>query len=166
MPILREVPVAWASVLAPNTQFEPAWELQVTLTKEQAEQLQEEAKAINKKGLKFKEEEGKITFRFRRKVARADGNGENKPPLVCGPGGKDDLWDKLIGNGSICNIQYGLSEYNNKFGKGVTSDLKGVQVIHHVPYGEQDGDGFGEAFNDNPKQSEESSNSYDDEDFS
>ena len=165
MPILYNVPVNWANVLAPNTQFEPAWEIQVTLTKEQADKLQEEAQAINKKGLKFKTEDGKITFRFRRKVQRADGNGENSPPVVCGPLGKDDRWTRLIGNGSICNVQYGISEYNNKFGKGVTTDLKGVQVLIHVPFGEADGEGFGEADVSSTPSKEKDSESYDDEDF-
>jgi len=166
MPILREVPVMWAQVLSPSTQFEPAWEIQVLLTDEQAAQLKEEAKAVNKKGIKLKTEDGATSFRFRRKVARADGNGENKPPLVCGPKGKDDHWDKLIGNGSICNIQYSFSEFNNKYGVGVTSDLKGVQVIKHIPFGEQDGEGFGEVNVSVDSRNTPNKESFDDEDFS
>jgi hypothetical protein len=162
MAILRNVPVQWASVTKPNIQFEPAWEIQVTLTTEQAKELVAEAKAINPKGIKIKnEDDGTKTYRFKRKVKKADGVTENKAPVVCGPGGKDDVFDKLIGNGSICNIQYGFAAYDNKFGKGVVSDLKGVQVIVHVPFGVQDGDEFGATDSTPPKKDE----SYDDGDF-
>jgi hypothetical protein len=163
MAILRNVPVMWCSVIKPNTQFEPAWEVQVTLTPEQAKELVAEAKALNPKGIKIKnEDDGTKTYRFKRKVKKADGVTENNPPVVCGPGGKNDVFTALIGNGSICNIQYGFAAYDNKFGKGVVSDLKGVQVIVHKPFGVQDGDEFGSVDSSAPKASEE----YDDGDFS
>jgi hypothetical protein len=162
MAILRNVPVQWASVIKPNTMFQPCWEIQVTLTPEQAKELVAESKAVQSKGVKVKnEDDGTKTFRFKRKVMKADGLSENNPPVVCGPGGKDDKFDKLIGNGSICNIQYGFAAYDNKFGKGVVADLKGVQVIHHVPFGVSDGDEFGATDSTPPKKDE----SYDDGDF-
>jgi hypothetical protein len=165
---LDNVKVNWANVLAPSTQFEPAWEIQATFASEaQAQEFVNESKIVDPKakGIKLKENDaGEKVYRFRRKVERADGNGENNPPLVCGPGGKDDPWDKLIGNGSVCNIQYAFLPYNNKFGKGVTVDLKGVQVIEHVAFGVQDGDEFDAA--DSPAApSTSSSNEFDDDDF-
>lgn len=167
MALLKEVKVNWANVLSPNTQFEPAWEIQATFnSEEQAKEFLDLSKSVDPKGkgLKLKENEnGEKTFRFRRKVERADGKGENKAPLVCGPGGKDDLWDKLIGNGSVCNIQFAVLPYKNKFGSGVTCDLKGVQVIEHVPYGAQDGDEF--ESKDSPQAPTTSSNEFDDDDF-
>ena len=163
MPVLKKVPVFWASVLTPNTQFEPSWEIQVELTNEQAATIQAEAKAINKKGVKISEEDGKKFIRFRRKVARADGKGNNPAPIVLGPDGEP--FERLIGNGSICNVQYALSGYDNKFGKGVTTDLKGVRVLVHVPYGEQDGDGLLDDDEDPvSKPSARSGNEYDDDD--
>jgi hypothetical protein len=163
MAILRNVPVSWASVQKPNVMFEPCWEIQVTLTSEQAKELVAESKGVNPKGIKVKnEDDGTKTFRFRRKVAKSDGSGENKPPVVCGPLGKDDKFDKLIGNGSICNIQYGFAAYDNKFGKGVVTDLKGVQVLVHVPFGVQDGDEFGSA---DPSSDTTKKEEYDDGDF-
>jgi hypothetical protein len=160
MPVLKNVKVSWASVQKPNIQFEPCWEIKVHLNKEQASKLQAEAKALNPKGIKIKQEGDEFTFRFKRKVEKADGT-ENKAPVVCGPGGIDDKFTRLIGNGSICNVQYLLIAYDNKkFGKGITTDLKGVQVLEHVPYGEADGEAFGSA-NDKPIES----NSYDDGDF-
>ena len=165
MPVLKNVKVSWASVQKPNIMFEPAWEIQVHLSDEQAKDLQAEAKAILPKGIKIKvDDNGEKTFRFRRKVARADGQGENKPPVVCGMGGKDDVFEDLIGNGSICNVQYVLVKYDNpKFGKGITTDLKGVQVVHHVPFGVQDGDEFGSAAKESTSTKDD--DSFDDGDF-
>jgi hypothetical protein len=158
MPVLKKVPVQWASVLVPNTKFEHAWEVQVELTKDQADDLQAEAKALHKKGIKITQEEDKFFFRFKRKVHRADGTGDNNPPVVKGPDGEE--FTKLIGNGSVCNVQYGLVRYDNaKFGSGVTTDLKGIRVLVHVPFGEQDGEGLDDDVDVN------SSNSEYDEDF-
>lgn len=171
MAVLKEVEVRWAQVLTPDTRFEPVWTIEAILTEDHKDQLIAESKSVDPKGkgVKIKEDDnGNPIFRFRRKVNKADGSGENQPPLVCGPGGKDDKWDKLIGNGSICNIQYRAVPYENKFGKGVILDLKGVQVVHHVPYGAQDGDEF-EAV-DTPSKPRtpapaSDSNEYDDDDF-
>jgi hypothetical protein len=164
MAVLKKVPVQWASVITPSTQFDHQWEIQVELTKDQADALKEEAKAVHKKGIKIKEEGGKFYFRFRRKVKRADGT-DNSAPVVIGPDGKP--FTQLIGNGSICNVQYGFVAYKHaKFGEGVTNDLKGVRVIEHVPYGERDGDGLMDDDDDTPtvKKSHHSSNEYDDDD--
>lgn len=164
MPILKNVPVQWASVINPSTQFEHQWEIQVELTKDQADQLKEEGKALHKKGIKIKEENGKLFFRFRRKVKKPDGT-DNPAPVVIGPDGQP--FDKLIGNGSICNVQYSLVAYKHaKFGEGVTNDLKGIRVIEHVPYGERDGDGLMDDDDSSgpKKSSHHSSNEYDDDD--
>ena len=158
MPVLRNVEVRWANVLEPNTAFTPQWEIQVMLSKEQAEALKEEAKGIHKKGIKIKEENGELSYRFRRKVERPDGS-HNAAPVVLGPNGED--FKKLIGNGSICHVQYSFSGYDNKFGQGVVNDLKGLRVITHVPYGEQDGEGLLDDGDTPPKKS---SNDYDDDD--
>lgn len=129
MAVLRNVKVNWASVQTPNTQFEPCWEIQAVFNSDaQKDEFLAESKKIDPKGkgVKIKEDnDGNFVFRFRRKVERADGKGENSPPLVCGPKGKDDPFDAMIGNGSVCNIQYAFLPYSNKFGKGVTVDLKG-----------------------------------------
>jgi hypothetical protein len=169
MPVLRNVKVSWASVQKPNIQFEPAWEVRVHLTPELAKQLQAEAKAIHKKGIKLTtEDNGELTFRFRRRVARPDGT-ENKPP-VCFDKNKQPF-SKLIGNGSICDVQYSFTPYDNKFGSGVTNDFKGIMVKELIAYGEQDGEGF-EVEDDEdelgatPSEStKKDSNEYDDEDF-
>lgn len=143
MSVLRKVKVSWAKVLAPDTRFTPQWVIDVHLEKEHIDQLNKEAQEINPKfKVKLKtEDDGSKSIKLKRFVTKADG-GANNPPLVCGPKGKDDPWDKLIGNGSVCNVQYTLVPYDNKFGKGVTNDLKGVQVLEHVSFAVQDGDEF------------------------
>ena len=175
MAVLRAVEVKWASVQKPNVMYDPQWEiLAIFNSDEQANSFLAEAKEIcPPKGKVPKlrvEEDGRKGFRFRRRVERADGEGENQAPLVCGPGGKDDIFTQQIGNGSVCNIQYTFNKYDNKFGKGVTVDLKGVQVLTHVPFGVQDGDEFGEEESKSSNKSSSSddntdSNEYDDEDF-
>lgn len=166
MSILKKVKVNWAQVLTPDTKFEPVWHVTAVLEEHHKKQLIDESKEVDpkKKGIKIKEnDEGQDVYRFRRKVSKADGSGENNPPVVCGPKGKDDKFEKLIGNGSVCNIQYRFVPYNNKFGSGVTCDLQGIQVISHVPYGEQDGDAFDSE--DTESSAPSSSNEFDDGDF-
>ena len=161
MPVIKNIRVSWASVQKPNVQFEPCWEVQVHLNAKQAAALQDEAKALHPKGIKLKQEGDDFTFRFRRKTEKTDGS-PNQKPLVCGPKGKDDKFDKLVGNGSICNVQYLLIAYDNKkFGKGITTDLKAIQVLVHVPFGSQDGD----EFDSEDTESKSNNNTYDDGDF-
>jgi len=168
MPVLRKVKVAWVSVQKPNTQFEPAWEVQVTLSKDQAAALSAEAKSLHPKGIKLKkEDDGTFSIRFKRSVERKDGSGnENSPPACVGLDGKTPF-TKLIGNGSICNVQYTLVPWNNKFGSGVTSDFKGIQVLEHVAYGVQDGEEFDNEASDDSADLEgkEEDDGFDDEDF-
>lgn len=165
MAVLRNVKVNWASVLKPNTMYEPCWEIEAVLSEEQAAALLEEAKGLDKKGIKFKvNEQGEKTFRFRRKVNRADGNGENKAPKVVGPDGVTEF-TQLIGNGSTCHIQYSFIPYKNKFGTGVTNDLKGVMVINHIPFAVQDGDEFAEFAQEGSKSVSKPSSPYDEDGF-
>ena len=168
MPVLKNVEVQWAKVFEPDTAFEHMWSLKAILTQDHQEQLVSITKTVDPKGkgVKIKVEDGEASYRFKRKVNKADGSGNNTPPLVCGPAGPTDIFNLPIGNGSICNIQYKPVAYDNKFGKGVLCDLQGVQVLVHVPYGTQDGDEFGEEGEPlvtKPAPSE--SNDYDDEDF-
>jgi len=165
MSILRNVTVSWANVQAPNVQFEPCWEILAHLSQEQANELMAEAKKVSPKGIKIKKDDnGNLSYRFRRRVERADGNGENAKPAVL-DALKQPISD-LIGNGSVCNIQYLFSGYDNKFGKGVTCDLKGVQVLELVAYGVQDGDEFDSEESSSSTPAKEVDNSYDDGDFS
>lgn len=165
MSLLKNVTVNWASVLAPNTTFEPnAWEIQADLSEAQAKALVDEAKSLAPKGIKLKEnpESKAACYRFRRKTLKADGT-ENTAPKVIDASGKP--FTKKIGNGSVCNIQYAFAKYDNKFGKGVTCDLKGVQVIKHVPFGVEDGEEFEIVESEDNSNTSTNNDSFDDDDF-
>lgn len=141
MSVFRNVEVLWANVLTPNTAFTPEWQVTVLLDEDQAAVLQEEAKALSPKGIKFKKnDDGMIEFKIKRRVAKADGTGDNPNPVCINL--KKEPFTQNIGNGSICNVQYSLYYYENKFGKGVGADFKGIQVVKHIPFGVQDGEEF------------------------
>jgi len=144
MPIVKGEAM-WASVQAPNTQFTPCWCIDVIVTEKQATAIMKESVGTNRKaptaGIKIKKnKDGQYIFKIKRDVAKADGSGENEPPVVRDNRNRD--FEGLVGNGSIVNAQYGFFPWNNKFGNGVGADFKGVQVLDLVAYGEADGDGF------------------------
>lgn len=112
----------WASVLSPNTTFEPMWQTDLIITDEQA-------KAVEKLGLKVKKKDVGNVVTFKRKVNRADG-GENDAPVVVDA--NKEPFKQLIGNGSKIIVQFHVYEWSNKFGTGKGADLQGVQVIEHV----------------------------------
>ena len=146
MPIVKGEAM-WASVQAPNTQFTPCWCIDVIITEKQANAIMKESLGTNKKaasaGIKIKKnKEGQYVFKIKRDVAKADGSGENEPPVVRDSHNRD--FEGMVGNGSIVNAQYNFFPWNNKFGNGVGADFKGVQVLDLVAYGEVDGEGFEE----------------------
>jgi len=157
--LLENVKVYWASVIKPNSTFEPAnWEIQAVITDAQAKRLMDEAKAIHPKGIKIKEDEAlkAKVFRFKRRAKKADGT-DNNPPVVVDKARKP--FTSMIGNGSLCNIQYNFVKYD-KFSGGVFAELKGVQVVDLVPYGVADGEEFS-SLEDNRTTDE----GFDDDDF-
>lgn len=130
MAVLSNVKVKWASVQAPNEKFTPQWCIDGVLDEATARELH--AQGLNVK----KDKEGDLILKFKRNVYRKDGN-RNQAPRIVGPD-KQPFLD-LIGNGSVCNIQYSTYDwdYAGKSGKG--TDLIAVQVVEHVPFeGQED----------------------------
>ena len=174
MAVLRNVTVQWASVQAPDTQYDPKWTVEALLSEDEADALVAESKKYHEKGITIKNKDGQLSYRFERKVDRADGNGENKAPAVKstdpGPDGKPQDFGGLIGNGSTCNINYSFFKWDNKYGSGVKSDFKGIQVVDLVEYGRPDGDEFEAEDNDtgstSPAAAGAANDTYDDDDFS
>lgn len=157
MAVLKKVPVKWAAVQAPNTTFDPCWSIDAVLTKEQAKALQ--AEGLSPK----KDKDGDIILKLKRNVDRADGT-QNNPPRVI-DAGKDRFTD-LIGNGSICNIQYNIYEWKWKSKAGVSAGLVAVQVLDHVPYkGAEDEFEVEEEFGGEKDELSDNSNTSDDDDF-
>jgi len=174
MSVLRNVKVLWTSIQAPDTKFEHVWRTDVIVSKEQANALQAEAKAVNPKGIKFRKgENGEIIFRVKRKIVKATGV-ENKAP-VCQGTKKNELTGQLntikalVGNGSLCNVQYNFYHWDNSFGDGVNADFCGLQVLELISYGVVDGDEFDEVEASSKPEAPEPSkgdDDYDEEDFS
>lgn len=135
MSVLRNVKVRWASVIEPNTKFENRWEIEAILDKAQAATLADH-------GFKLKtDEDGNPTYRFRRKCEgkRKDGGTYAfEAPKVFDAAKKE--FDKLIGNGSVCNIQYNVKETSFAGNAFINGDLVAVQVLQHVTYGEDEVD--------------------------
>lgn len=170
MAVLKEVPVRWVQIQAPDTRFDPQWSLDALLSPAQAKKLSAEAKKIHKKGVAIKkDEDGQHFIKLSRRVLKSDGSGENPAPR-CIDATKTPV-TSLVGNGSVCNIQYRMYPWDNKFGSGVGVDFVGMQVLSLVPYG-GDADEF-----DVEEESEDdefdtevaevvSGEEYDDDDFS
>jgi hypothetical protein len=119
----------WACVKTPNTTFEPAWSIDIVINDSQE-------KEIRKLGLKPKvDKDGDTVIKLKRKVDRRDGTTNEAPKVV---DANNEPFDKLIGNGSTVNVIFSVFEWENKFGSGVSADLKGVQVVDHVPFGDDE----------------------------
>ena len=165
MAVLRNVKVEWAQVQKPDVKFTPQWHITCVLDAKHLSQLKEESTAVDPKGkgVKFGENEnGDKTYKFKRFVERKDGKGNNNQPVIVDY--KGSPFKDLIGNGSLCDVQYAFMAYNNTFGKGVTSDLKGIMVKELVPYGSS-ADGAEFEFDNSERSESKDRNSYDDGDF-
>lgn len=121
--------VTYASVQKPNTRYTPRWEINVYPSDEDVKKLEDAGVNVRED-----KETGESFIKASQNVARKDGT-ENDPPRVVDAA--KNPFDKLIGNGSICNVKFALWEYDSFGSKGVKPILEAVQVIKHVPY---DGD--------------------------
>ena len=141
-PILIKGKVFWASVVEPNTTFEPAcWQVDVCIEDEETrEKLESIGLTIKNKG----DDRGDF-FSAKRKTTKKDGSDRDAPRII---DAKRNPWDnRLIGNGSVAKVKIQPFDYNYAGKSGVSSDLMAMQVIDLVEYGDpstdfQDEDGF------------------------
>lgn len=127
--------VKWASVQSPNETYEPAWQVDVVL------EDMEEAKALREQGLNVKKDkDGDVILKLKQSVYRKDGVTRNKAPRVVDA--DKEVFLDLIGNGSLCNVQYNVRPWEYKGKTGVAGDLRAVQVLELVPYDNADKDEF------------------------
>lgn len=117
--------VKWASLQQPNTTFEPVYSVDVVLDKEKAVQLKKEGLPVKKN------DDGEFILKAKRKAKRKDGSDNTKPRVV--DGNKNPVSD-LIGNGSLCNVQYQTFDWSYAGKSGIGVDLIAVQVLELVPY--------------------------------
>jgi hypothetical protein len=129
MAVLKNVRCNWASVIEPNTKFEPTWEIEAELNDEQAAMFADA-------GVRLKEsDDGIKLLRFKRKVSgnkRGGGTYNNRPPKVVDA--HKQPFTKLIGNGSLVNIAYSLKAWEMMGNSGVKADLNAVQVLELVEF--------------------------------
>lgn len=139
MAVLREVRCQWASIIEPNTRYDHRWEIEAILSDAQAA-------AFVDTGLKIKDTEGVKTYRFKRKVqgTKKDGGTYNLSPPKVVDAHKEPI-DKLVGNGSLVNIQYEVRSGEVAGNPYTKADLVGVQVLELVEYG---GAGASDEFED------------------
>jgi hypothetical protein len=140
-PIMLTGKVYWASVVEPNTTYEPAWQVDMCIedadTKAKLESI---GLPIKNKG----DDRGDF-FSAKRKVKKKDGSDRDAPRVI---DAKRNPWDnRLIGNGTIAKIKVQPYDWDYAGKSGVSSDFMGMQVIDLVTYGDpsndfQDEDGF------------------------
>ena len=139
MALLKHVRCRWASIIEPNTKFEPRWEIEAELNDEQAAMFADA-------GVRLKEDDGIKLIRFKRNVQgkKKDGTGmyDLEPPRVVD--GNKKPFASLVGNGSLVNIAYELREWNVAGNSGVKPALNGVQVIELVEFSGAKADEFEE----------------------
>ena len=122
----------WASVVEPNSTFEPTWQLDLCLDSD-TKTLVEEA-GLN---VRNKDDERGEFVTLKRKVQGK--NGPRKAPVVVDS--RNNSWDdKLIGNGSVVTVKALPYECSYAGKSGKSADLAAVQVVELIEYGDKDFD--------------------------
>jgi hypothetical protein len=132
--------VYWAAIQAPNTTYEPEWGLDMLVDDNNRKAFEADGVAIKNKG----DERGDFVH-IRQKVSRRDGT-QNDAPVVMD--GQKKPFSDLVGNGSVCNVQYTPFEWEMNGKSGTSPILKKVQVVSLVEYAggnAEDFDVIGEA---------------------
>jgi|TARA_R110001599_G_scaffold236788_1_gene436128 hypothetical protein len=118
----------WASVIAPNTTYEPCWQVNVCLDEDGKNLAESLGLDVKNKG----DEKGDF-IKVKRKVDKRDGTKQTAP--IVKDSNNNDWDDRLIGNGSLVNVKFSTFDYNYNNKKGVAAFLLAVQVVDLVPYG-------------------------------
>jgi hypothetical protein len=125
----------WASVLSPNTTFEPVYTVDLVVDDKIADDFQ--ARGFKVKDLTINDESVGRAITIKRKVNGADGRTRPAPKLF----DKDKVpMDEVVGNGSEVKVQYAEWETQNKYGDFKGLDFQAMQVIDLVSYRSGDGD--------------------------
>ncbi len=125
----------WASVLQPNTKYEPAWQIDVCNLDAKSKKILK-ADGIAHKIKNVGDDRGDF-IKITQKVDKRDGTKFEAPKVV---DGMKRPFTQLIGNGSEVAVKYAVSNYEYSGNKGIAAYLKAVQVLKHIPYG--DGEDF------------------------
>lgn len=119
----------WASVISPNTTYEPVYSVDVCLDEDTKSLVESLGLTVHNKG----DDRGDFV-KIKRKVYKRDGS-ERPSPIV--KDSQNNNWDgSLIGNGSMVNVKFATYEWEYNKKKGVASDLMALQVVDLVEYGD------------------------------
>ena len=121
---LTNVECKWCKVQEPDTMYAPKWCVDVYPPKAVLTKLKKDKFNVKT------DKEGNEFVHVKQNVTRKDGT-KNDPPKIVGRDGRT-VFKELIGNGSIVNVMCYDYEYKGKNYLG----LKALQVVKHVPYGE------------------------------
>ena len=118
----------WASVLSPNTTYEPTYCIDVELDKDTKKQVGNLGLIVKNKG-----DDRNDFVTIKRKAIKKDGD-PRPAPLV--KDSSNNPWDnQLIGNGSDVNVKFSTYDWTYAGKAGVGADLMAVQVVNLVSYG-------------------------------
>jgi len=116
----------WAHIQKPNTRFDPVYSIDLIVTPEVAQSLEQD-------GLTVKEDDRGLVCVFKRKAFDKSGKPRPAPAVV---DAKKQTFTGAVGNGSVVNVQYRPYEWTFGNKKGVSADLIGVQVLELNEYAE------------------------------
>jgi len=123
----------YASVVEPNTTFEPTWQIDIALDKESKKLVEAAGLSIKNKG----DDRGDYVT-LKRKVLRKDGSRRRAPSVK---DSQNNPWDsKLIGNGSTVNVKALPFDWSYAGKTGRSADLTAVQVVDLIEYNTDDFD--------------------------
>ena len=118
----------WASVLAPNTTYEPVYSIDLELDDDTKSTVEGLGLTIKNKG------DGRNDFvTIKRKLYNK--NGDERPAPTVKDSANNNWNDQLIGNGSQVNVKFSTYDWTYAGKSGVGADLMAVQVVDLVPYG-------------------------------
>jgi len=128
--------VAYAYTSNPDTQFDPAWKVSVVVDKAERDKITEAT------GLKFTRTDGDLwegLGDYKLNVKRnVEGKGKragiaNPPPKVA-VNGEEAPEGLIIGNGSVCEVEFSTYNWEYLGRSGVSADFKGINVLEMVDY--------------------------------
>ena len=125
----------WASVIQPNTKYEHVWCIDVCNLDAKSKKILK-ADGVADQIKNVGDDRGDF-IKITQKVDKKDGTKFDAPKVV---DGMKRPFTQLIGNGSEVAVKYKARDWEHAGKSGIKADLKAVQVLKHVPYG--DGEDF------------------------
>lgn len=117
------------------------WKVTLTLTKKEADKLKAVGLKVNK--VVTDDDEILLQYQFKRNGVNKKTKAPNKKPSCVDAALQP--YDGMVGNGSEVIVKHRPFAWDNKFGKGISSDFQALQVLNLVEFegaSDDDDDGF------------------------